>query len=69
LEYQFIVQRSGGSFVTRQNWSNIPQWTWRIEKEDIGKNVVVKVSVRNPKDYYRYHDADDYTYAIYDIFP
>lgn len=69
LEFKFAVQRSGRSFSTRQEWSKIAEWTWNVEKEDIGRNVVVMISVRKPKDYYQFYDADDYTYAIYDVLP
>jgi hypothetical protein len=69
LEFKFAVQRSGSSFATRQEWSKGAEWTWNIEKGDIGRNVVVMVSIRKPKDYYQFNDADDYTYAIYDVSP
>ncbi|HUU20157.1 MAG TPA: substrate-binding domain-containing protein [Sedimentisphaerales bacterium] len=31
--------------------------------------LVVMISTRRVKDYYQFNDADDYTYAIYDVLP
>ena len=29
-EFQFSVQRRGGVFQIRQDWSETPNWTWRV---------------------------------------
>jgi hypothetical protein len=69
LEYEFSVQRSGKSFDVRRNWSPEAEWEWNVSYGDIGRGVVVKVSVRRPKSYYQFSDGDDYAYAIYDVLP
>lgn len=68
-EFHFAVQRSGGGFQLRQNWNPTADWKWNIVMDDIGRNVFVKIAVRRPKAYYQFNDADDYTYAIYDVLP
>jgi len=68
-EYHFAVQRSGRSFETRQDWASTPDWIWNVTADDIGKHVVVKVAARQKKSYYQFRDADDYTYAVYDVLP
>jgi len=69
IQYQFSVQRSGQSFEVRQDWSPNPNWTWNVVQADIGRGVVVNISVRRVKDYYQFNDTDDYTYAIYTVLP
>jgi hypothetical protein len=69
IQYRFSVQRSGRSFETRQSWSPNPSWVWGVISADIGRHVVVMVAVRRTKDYYQFGDADDYTYATYDVLP
>jgi len=68
-QYRFSVQRSGRSFEIRQDWSTESTWTWGVAQADIGRNVAAMISVRRQKDYYQFDDADDYTYAVYDVLP
>lgn len=69
LEYRFSVQRSGQSFVVRQDWSPNDTWTWSVELADVGRHVTVMVGIRTIKEYYQFNDSDDYNYAIYDVLP
>ncbi|MEQ9825362.1 MAG: hypothetical protein ABQ298_13335 [Puniceicoccaceae bacterium] len=69
IEYKFSLQKSGMSFVTKQEWSSDSEWEWSVREEDIGRDVTVMVSVRCPKDFFQFNDSDDYTYAIYDVLP
>jgi hypothetical protein len=69
LEFHFALQPAGGGFQVRQDWSPAAEWAWLVGAEDIGRNVVIKIAVRRPKDYYQFGDADDYTYASYDVLP
>ena len=69
LEYRFSLQRSGRSFQIHQDWLPDPDWTWVVENLDIGREVCVMISVRRKKDYYQFGDADDYTYAVYEVLP
>ena len=68
-EYHFAVQRSGRVFETRRDWAPKPDWVWHVSADDIGKHIVVKVAARRKKAYYQFQDADDYTYALYDVLP
>jgi hypothetical protein len=68
-EYHFSVQRSGRVFETRQDWAAACDWGWHVSADDIGRNVVVKVAARRKKTHYQFRDADDYTYAVYDVLP
>ncbi|MEZ5850380.1 MAG: hypothetical protein R3D68_06995 [Hyphomicrobiaceae bacterium] len=70
-EYRFSVQPAGGSFDVRQAWGAGGEWTWAITERDIGKHVVVMISVRARKSHYQFGEfnGDDYTYATYDILP
>lgn len=56
-------------FETRQDWAPTPDWVWHVSADDIGRHVVVKVAARRKKTYYPFQDADDYTYAVYDVLP
>jgi hypothetical protein len=69
VEFRFSVQRSGGCFVVRRDWSPHDWWTWRVEDGDIGRDVIVMVCVRRPKAYFQFGDNDDYAYATYDVMP
>lgn len=69
MQFYFAIQRSGRSFETRQDWSDKNSWEWTVTRDDIGRNVCVKVAIRRQKDYYQFEGADDYTYATYDVLP
>lgn len=69
LNYCFSLQPSGQSFSVRQPWSDVDTWTWKVEQTDIGRHVVIMIAVRAEKGYSQFGDADDYTYAIYDVLP
>jgi hypothetical protein len=69
IEFRFSVQPSGRAFVTRRDWTRSPEWKWLIQESDIGRRVCVMISIRRRKAYYQFADADDYTYAIYDVLP
>lgn len=69
LEYQFSLQRSGGCFEVRQEWSEKDTWTWAVEQADIGRHITLMVAVRIVKDYYQFSNCDDYNYATYDVLP
>lgn len=69
LQFHFALQPAGGGFQVRQDWSSTAEWTWVVKPEDIGRNVVIKIAVRRPKNYYQFGNADDYTYATYDVLP
>jgi hypothetical protein len=67
LECRFFGERSKRNLF--RDWSPDPFWTWDVSDHDIGKGITIHVSVRRVKEYYQYNDADDYTYAIYDVLP
>jgi hypothetical protein len=69
IQFRFSVQPSGGGFQTRRDWDTCADWTWCLQEPDIGRGVCVMASVRRIKSYYQFGDADDYTYAVYDILP
>jgi hypothetical protein len=69
VQFRFSVQPSGGGFQTRKDWDACADWTWCVQEQDIGRGVCVMVSVRRIKPYYQFRDADDYTYAVYDVLP
>jgi hypothetical protein len=69
LEFKFSIQRSGRSFFTQQDWGTQSDWIWNVDRKDIGSNIIVMIAVRQLKEYYQFNDADDYTYAIYNVLP
>lgn len=69
LEYRFSVQRVGGSFETRRDWSADSTWVWKPTTADFGQSLTVLVAVRDDdnRDFFGADSGDDYTYLTYTV--